>query len=83
MAQPRMNVALGEGGAVLTLLPGSGADGQIKLTPGQLLELIAALGAARARLAAGMPLDTEERGTGCEWGAGGGWAGMAGAGRRR
>jgi hypothetical protein len=62
MAQQRMNVALGEGGAVLTLLPGSGADGQIKLTPGQLLELIAALGAARARLVAGMPLDAEERG---------------------
>ncbi len=61
MAQPRMNVALGEGEALLTLLPGSGAQGALSLTPGQLLELISALGAARARLLAAMPADTKER----------------------
>ncbi len=62
MAQPRMNVALSEGEAVLTLLPGSGAEGRLSLTPAQLLELIGALGAARARLLAGLPSDAAERG---------------------
>ena len=67
MAQPRMNVALGQseagdGEAVLTLLPGSGAEGAVRLTPGQLLELIVALGAARARLVGSLPADAKERG---------------------
>ena len=61
MAQPRMNVSLGEGSAVLTLLPGSGAEGAVTLTPGQLKELIAALGAARARLVGTLPADAPER----------------------
>ncbi len=62
MAQPRMNVSLNEEGAVLTLLPGSGAEGSVVLNPAQLLELIGALGGARARLLAGMPPDARERG---------------------
>ncbi|WP_158746070.1 hypothetical protein [Acidisphaera sp. L21] len=62
MAQPRMNVALGDGSAVLSLLPGSGAEGSVTLTPGQLLELIGALGAARARLVGDLPPDAKERG---------------------
>ena len=61
MAQPRMNVSLAEGGATLTLLPGSGAEGAVTLTLGQLGELIAALGAARARLVSGLPADAKER----------------------
>ena len=61
MAQPRMDVSLGEGGATLTLLPGSGAEGAVKLTLAQLGELIAALGAARARLVSGLPVDAKER----------------------
>ncbi len=62
MTQPRMNVALHDGTAVLSLLPGSGASGQVALTPGQLLELIAALASARARLLADLPADAAERG---------------------
>ena len=62
MAQPRMNVALVDGTVVLTLLPGSGAEGSVSLTPGQLLELITALGAARARLVATLPGEAPERG---------------------
>ena len=61
MAQPRMNVSLGDGGATLTLLPGSGAEGAVTLTLGQLGELIAALGATRARLVSGLPADAKER----------------------
>ncbi len=61
MAQPRMNVALGEGEAVLTLLPGSGGEGSVSLSAGQLLELITALAAARARLVAALPADAPER----------------------
>jgi hypothetical protein len=61
MAQPRMDVSIGEGGAVLTLLPGSGALGAVKLTLGQLGELIAVLGATRARLVAGLPAEANER----------------------
>ena len=62
MAQPRMTVTLSEGEAVLTLLPGSGAEGRLGLTPAQLLELIEALGAARARLLASLPASAAERG---------------------
>ena len=62
MAQPRMNVAVQNGGAVLTLLPGSGAQGEVTLTSAQLLELIGALGSARARLLAELPPDSSERG---------------------
>ena len=62
MAQPRMNVAIHDGAAVLTLLPGSGAEGKVALTPGQLLELIGALGAARARLLAELPAEAKQRG---------------------
>ncbi len=62
MAQPRMNVAVSAGGAVLTLLPGSGAEGQVKLSASQLLELIGALGSARARLLADLPPEARERG---------------------
>ncbi len=62
MAQPRMNVALDGGEAVLTLLPGSGAQGQMRLTLGQLLELIGALGVARAQLLELMPANAKERG---------------------
>ncbi len=62
MAQPRMNVSVAEGGAVLTLLPGSGADGQVMLTPGQILELIGALGSARVRLLADLPAESRDRG---------------------
>ena len=61
MAQPRMDVSLGEGGATLTLLPGSGADGAVTLTLTQIGDLIMALGAARARLVAGLPADAKER----------------------
>jgi hypothetical protein len=57
MAQPRMNVSLGGTAdapeAVLTLLAGSGAEGAVSLSAAQLLELIMALGEARARLLAG------------------------------
>ena len=61
MAQPRMDVSLGEGGATLTLLPGSGAEGAVTLTLNQIGELIAALGAARARLVSALPPDAKER----------------------
>ena len=61
MAQPRMNVSLAEGGATLTLLPGSGAEGTVALTLGQVSELIVALGAARARLVSALPADAKER----------------------
>jgi hypothetical protein len=61
MAQPRMNVSLEEGGATLTLLPGSGAEGAVVLTLGQISELIGALGAARARLVSALPADAKER----------------------
>ena len=61
MAQPRMDVSLTEGGAVLTLLPGSGAEGRVELTLGQIGELIAALGVARSRLVSAMPADARER----------------------
>ncbi len=61
MAPPRMNVALGDGGAVLTLLPGSGAEGHLTLSPSQLLELITALASARARLLADLPPEARER----------------------
>lgn len=57
-----MNVSLGKGSATLTLLPGSGAEGQVTLNIAQLQELIAALGGARARLLAEMPADARERG---------------------
>jgi hypothetical protein len=57
MAQPRMNVSLGGSQdapeAVLTLLPGSGAEGSVTLSATQLLELIVALGEARVRLLLG------------------------------
>ena len=62
MAPPRMKVAVNDGVAVLSLLPGSGAQGEISLTPGQLMELIAALGSARARLVSAMPAEAKERG---------------------
>ena len=60
MGNPRMNVSLGGSGAVLTLLPGSGAEGAVDLSADQLLELIQALGAVRGRLMAGQAaaLDT-------------------------
>ncbi len=53
MGQPRMNVSVDGEGAVLSFLPGSGAEGSITLSAEQLLEVIAALGAVRARLLAG------------------------------
>ncbi len=59
--QPRMNVSLGESGAVLTLLPGSGGEGQVTLDLRQIGDLIAALGAARSRLVSGLPADARER----------------------
>ena len=62
MVQPRMNVALGKGEAVLNLLPGSGAEGQVTLTLVQLQELIGALGSVRARLLADLPPTAKERG---------------------
>ncbi len=62
MAQPRMNVSVAEDKAVLSLLPGSGAEGQIVLTAPQLLELIVALGAARSRLVSALPPNAKERG---------------------
>ena len=61
MAKPRMDVSLREDGATLTLLPGSGAEGAVSLTLGQIGELIMALGAARARLVAGLPAEAKER----------------------
>lgn len=59
--QPRMNVSVGDSGAVLTLLPGSGAEGAVPLSLGQIGELLAALGAARARLVSVLPADAKER----------------------
>ncbi len=57
MVQPRMNVSLGgteaAPEAMLTLLPGSGAEGTVTLSPPQLSELIVALGEARARMLGG------------------------------
>ena len=61
MAQARMDVSLQENGATLTLLPGSGAEGAVTLTLGQIGELLAALGTARARLVAALPPDAKER----------------------
>ena len=61
MGQPRMNVSLKDGAARLTLLPGSGADGEVTLTFAQLSELITALGSVRARLLAESP-DSKARG---------------------
>ena len=46
---------------MLTLLPGSGAEGAIDLTPDQLLELIQALGSARTRLLTGQPTGLDAR----------------------
>ncbi len=57
MVQPRISVSLGgteeEPEALLTLLPSSGAEGTVALSPPQLAELIAALGEARARIQGG------------------------------
>ena len=53
MGSPRMNVSLAGSGAVLTLLPGSGAEGSVDLNPDQLLELIQVLGSMRSQLLAG------------------------------
>ncbi len=57
MAQRRMNVSIGgredAPENVLSLLPGSGAEGAITLSASQALELIMALGAGRVRLLAG------------------------------
>lgn len=61
MAQPRMNVAVGDDGVVLSLLPGSGLDGTIALNLAEVSALIAALGQARARLVAALPADARER----------------------
>ncbi len=61
MGKPRMNVSLGGAGAVLTLLPGSGAEGAVDLTPDQLLELIHALGSVRGRLLAGQNPELDAR----------------------
>ena len=61
MAQPRMDVSLVDGGATLTLFPGSGGEGAVTLSLGQVGELIAALGTARARLVSALPADARER----------------------
>ena len=61
MGNPRMNVSLGGSGAVLTLLPGSGAEGAIDLNVDQLLELIQALGAVRSRLLTGQAVGLDVR----------------------
>ena len=53
MGQPRMNVSVDGEGAVLSFLPGSGAEGAITLSAEQLQEVIAGLGAVRAQLLAG------------------------------
>ena len=55
MAQPRMNVSVDGEGAVLSFLPGSGAEGAVTLTVDQLLEVIVGLGSVRARLLANRP----------------------------
>jgi hypothetical protein len=55
MGQPRMNVSVDGEGAVLSFLPGSGAEGSITLSAEQLLEVIVGLGSVRARLLAGRP----------------------------
>lgn len=55
MAQPRMNVSVDGDRAVLSFLPGSGAEGAVSLSVEQLLELIVALGGARMRLLTGKP----------------------------
>ncbi len=53
MAQPRMNISVDGDGAVLSFLPGSGAEGAVTLSADQLLEVIVGLGSVRARLLAG------------------------------
>ncbi len=57
MVQPRMNVSLGgteeAPEAMLTLLPGSGAEGTVTLSAPQLSQLIVALAETRARMAGG------------------------------
>ena len=53
MAQPRMNISVDGNGAVLSFLPGSGAEGALTLSVEQLLEVIVGLGTVRARLLAG------------------------------
>jgi hypothetical protein len=55
MAQPRMNITVDGDSAVLSFLPGSGAEGAVALNADQLLELIMGLGAARVRLLGGRP----------------------------
>lgn len=61
MAQPRMNVSLGEGSATLSFYEGSGARGEVTLTLAQLSDMVGALGTARARLIAALPADAKER----------------------
>jgi hypothetical protein len=55
MTQPRMNVSIDGDGAVLSFLPGSGAEGALTLSADQLLEVIIGLGSVRARLLADRP----------------------------
>jgi len=55
MAQPRMNISVNGNQAVLSFLPGSGAEGALTLSVEQLLEVIVGLGSVRARLLAGRP----------------------------
>ena len=55
MAQPRMNVSIDGDQAVLSFLPGSGAEGAVTLSASQLLEMIVGLGSVRVRLLAGKP----------------------------
>ncbi|MGI4944864.1 MAG: hypothetical protein ACRYHQ_30625 [Janthinobacterium lividum] len=50
MAQARMNIAVEGAGAVLSFLPGSGAEGALTFTADQLLEVIVGLGSIRAQL---------------------------------
>ena len=62
MTQPRMNVSVDGDGAVLSFLPGSGAEGAVTLNADQLLDVIVGLGAVRARLLAGRPLGLQASG---------------------
>jgi hypothetical protein len=55
MAQPRMNITVDGEEAVLSFLPGSGAEGAVTLSADQLLEMIMGLGSVRSRLLAGRP----------------------------